>query len=78
MNVTTAAGPQGGINQTTTIKATTIDEKPLPESLFKIPADYREVTRPMMPGGSPGRPSRPGETGDGASATPHRPSSTVP
>jgi len=67
MNVTTTA--QGGINQTRITKATTIDEKPLPDSLFTIPADYHQMTRSMMPGMP---------AGGGAGAPPRGPSSTAP
>jgi hypothetical protein len=50
MTVVASGGPQGNVKQTSVTKATAIDESPLPDSLFKVPAGYREVSRPMMPG----------------------------
>lgn len=39
--------------------ATSLSEAPLPDSLFRVPADYKEAPRQARPGGMPGSP-RPG------------------
>ncbi len=42
-----------------TMEATKIERKPLDDSLFTVPPDYREFKAPQMPGGMPNAPKMP-------------------